>query len=136
MDRHYLYLQWIERMLKERYRGEPHRTLGRCRQEASAMQADFPELTIVKGHVILFAPEGMTRRSHWWLTTPEGEIVDPTRGQFPYAIYRYKPYAPGDPVRLGACINCGATIYGRLGDSSPATCSDACTEEFDKFTRD
>ena len=51
------------------------------------------------------------KRGHWWLTDEEGNIVDPTAGQFPI-IVRYEPWSDGDPIRLGKCRNCGKEVWG------------------------
>ena len=53
---------------------------GRCAWATLAMQIAFPELIRVRGHYLCLI---WGERDHWWLTTPEGEIVDPTAAQFP-----------------------------------------------------
>jgi|WetSurMetagenome_2_1015567.scaffolds.fasta_scaffold31626_9 hypothetical protein len=71
------------------------------------MNKVFPELKVVRGHVMDLQ---WGRRSHWWLETPTGAIVDPTKSQFPCVI-EYEPWTPESLVRLGRCVNCGGDIW-------------------------
>lgn len=53
---------------------------GKCRECAeAAVQAD-PTLTLVRGWYI---DPVWGREEHWWAKRPDGQIVDPTAGQFP-----------------------------------------------------
>ena len=95
------------------------------------MVKQFPELTIVKGHV-----EDLQwgRRSHIWLKTAEGEIVDPTVAQFP-SVMEYEEWEPGDEVRVGKCMECGEEIWRSVqtldvedpGCRRPYFCSEECS---------
>lgn len=108
---------------------DPSRTLGRCRQAAEAMARSFPELEVVRGHVLCPAPWG--RRGHWWAVSPEGDILDPTAGQFTLGIARYEPYVEGGDVRLGKCMECGTEIWGPpLGGIDSQFCDEACRHDF------
>ena len=119
------YADHIKDRIDKVYAGDPRNTLGRCLDEAKIMKNKFPELTLIKGHV--YAPPPWGKRAHWWLTTPEGEIVDPTRGQFPPLFdSEYEPFKDGDDVRLGKCMNCGKELWGHPGDFVPYTCSEEC----------
>ena len=99
--------------------------LGLCREFTEELQAMFAEdLTRVYGHVILQQVDPGERASwpHWWCLDPTGDIVDPTRGQFPGEV----EYVMHDPKRppTGKCFNCGDYCYeGR------ALCSDVCESE-------
>lgn len=107
---------------------------GQCEPATKEMAAAFPELSIVRGHVI----DGRWgKRAHWWLVTPAGEIVDPTAAQFP-ALFEYEPWSPGQEVRVGRCMNCGDDIYLAVDtlDIEPpqkCICSEACARAFDAY---
>lgn len=101
---------------------------GRCKSACETMRAAFPELTIVPGHVYC----AWGRRGHFWLTAPDGTIVDPTREQFPGPV-DYDPWKPGDLVDVGACMECGERIWlpAQTLDGPPHNphspcCSTAC----------
>jgi len=99
-------------------------TLGKCREAVEEMVAQFPELTLVRGHVD--CPPPWNRRAHWWTKRADGTIVDPTVGQFVCGILRYEEYKEGDPVRLGKCMNCGVEIWGPPGKTRASVCSEDC----------
>ncbi len=93
--------------------------VGRCAEATAAMAAAFPELTRVRGHVYNLA---WGRREHWWLTAPDGTIVDPTAAQFPGGvIHPYEPWDEGSPEPTGRCPNCGGYCY-----ESRYCCCDDC----------
>lgn len=124
----------------KKYLSETGSVFGKCREACKAMLEAFPELTIVRGHVH-DAHWGL--RSHWWLTDPAGNIVDPTVSQFPKPT-GYAPWKPGDPVRVGACMDCGSDIYRKVLDldeedsfcdkpgeyASSTFCSQSCEDAF------
>lgn len=120
------YKTWISRWL------ENNRALGACQQAVTELVKNFPELTVVKGHVYCPAPWG--RRAHWWATAPDGSIVDPTASQFP-GIFEYEPWVPGTEVRVGKCMNCGCEIWEAVEsiDTEPpqkCICSPECHADF------
>ncbi len=121
---------WI-RAYEERL-GGPAATMGHCEHAAHQMAESFPELRVVRGHVLCPAPWG--KRGHWWCVDADGQIVDPTRGQFPFADEQlvYEEYVDGDPVRLGVCMDCGAAIWGRPDDESIDTsfCDARCRDSY------
>lgn len=43
--------------------------------------ASDPSLTLVRGYY--FCPAWNTENPHWWLRDTEGNIIDPTKKQFP-----------------------------------------------------
>ncbi len=79
---------------------------GRCAEAVKKMSKEFPELKIVRGHVMCL----WGKRAHWWLTDAEGNIIDPTVTQFPGTI-NYDEWKPGDQIRVGKCMNCGDEIW-------------------------
>lgn len=102
---------------------------GQCESATAAMAAAYPELRRVRGHVDTM----WGRRAHWWLITPDGEIIDPTAGQFQGVACSYVPWTPDEEVRLGKCMNCGAEIWGVVDtlDSQPrmSACDERCEAE-------
>lgn len=54
---------------------------GKCYQACIKLQEVLPDLRLTKGW---YLQPGWDRNScqHWWLTTPNGDIVDPTAYQF------------------------------------------------------
>jgi hypothetical protein len=127
------YQEWIDAFLAKlpQINGRPY-VRGACMRATAEMAATFPELRRVAG----FANGG----EHFWCVAPDGTIVDPTVGQFfshlepidPSAI-EYREFRPGDEVRVGKCMNCGADIYAAVerldGDDRVrrrSACSDEC----------
>lgn len=103
-----------------------------CAEMTLAMAAAFPELTRVRGY---YHCPWWNRRAHWWLTTPSGQIVDPTVAQFPSR-------GTGDYVTLdesaapptGQCLNCGEDAY--QGDTfCSRECEDVTAAEFNREIR-
>ena len=94
----------------------------KCAERTLEMQKEFPELTRVRGHFLDWA---WGPREHWWLVTPTGTIVDPTKDQFPSkgkGDYQPLDESLGEPT--GRCLNCGELLYG------PETfCSENCEIE-------
>jgi len=106
------YQQWIT----EHVTGSGY---GQCAELTQAMQQAFPELTRVRGHYYCSV---WGERSHWWLTTPDGAIVDPTSQQFPSkGTGVYEAWVEGADEPTGLCMNCGEYCYGNA-----PTCSEAC----------
>lgn len=105
------YRAWIKDNVTETY--------GRCAEVTQQMAAAFPELTRVRGHYYCFA---WGEREHWWLTTPDGEIIDPTAAQFPSrGRGHYEPWDESRPEPTGMCPNCGGYCY-----DGNTCCSDSC----------
>ena len=106
---------------------------GQCREATEAMQAAFPELRRVRGHVYLWNTD--KQPPHWWLVDTEGEVVDPTAHQFP-TLLGYEPHdeSRGEPV--GMCAECGGYIYPTDGWSDTTTCSERCFESYTRYCMD
>ncbi|MBX9570877.1 MAG: hypothetical protein K2X77_18430 [Candidatus Obscuribacterales bacterium] len=128
------YFEWIKTNCQP---GE--RVNGKCAERTLEMIAIFPELVRVRGHVYLFGcPEP---RSHWWLTTSEGTIVDPTAGQFSdpnYIFYagcillEYEELPEDFEEPVGKCMNCGSYCYASSGGDS-VSCSERCLMELEGY---
>jgi hypothetical protein len=122
------YHQWIDKWL------ETNRAYGRCKEAVDEMAEAYPELTKVPGH----AWTEWGQRAHWWLTTPEGEIIDPTESQFPGGVAEYAPWEPGTECQVGKCMNCGWEIWEPVEDlENPpprkSICSDECAKAFEAY---
>jgi len=53
---------------------------GKCREMSEALIKDDPSLALVRGH---YWDADWGPQEHWWCIKPNGEIVDPTKDQFP-----------------------------------------------------
>jgi hypothetical protein len=96
---------------------------GQCAEVTLSMQAAFPELQRVRGHYMCLV---WGERAHWWLVTPDGQIVDPTAAQFPSKWSgAYLPWVEGSEEPTGRCPNCGGPCYG-----GGVCCSEQCHREF------
>lgn len=108
------YLRWIAQHVG----ADPHR---QCEEVTKRMAAAFPELRRVRGHYVC-PSEGP--QPHWWMVTPDGIVVDPTKEQFTSQGQGvYKPHEGPEPT--GNCLNCGALVYGET-----PFCNLDCTNEF------
>ena len=99
---------------------------GKCAEITQVMADAFPELERVRGHYYCTT---WGERTHWWLTTIEGVIVDPTASQFPSkGAGDYVPWTDGEPEPTGRCANCGELAY-----NGRTVCSDTCGIEYVAF---
>ena len=106
------YYAWVEQNVEGTGYGD-------CREVTEKMAAAFPELTRVRGH---YYCTSWGERAHWWLTTPEGEIVDPTFRQFPSKGNGvYVPWPEGAKEPTGMCMECGEPCY-----DGKFACSENC----------
>ena len=95
------YDEWISANINETY--------GCCAEATLAMQAAFPELIRVRGEYLCWV---WGSRDHWWLKTPDGTIVDPTKDQFPSkGVGEYQERDESQPEPTGRCPNCGEYCY-------------------------
>ena len=108
------YLRWIAEHVTD-----PH---GQCMEITERMAAAFPELRRVRGHYVC---PYQGPRPHWWLITPDGTVLDPTKEQFVSQGCHgtYEPYEGPEPT--GECLNCGALVYG-----AETFCNSNCTSDF------
>lgn len=122
------YAEWI----KENY-SEPSSRLGQCRQASERMQKVFPELTITNGEIEVLYDDNL--RIHWWLKDAEGNIVDPTAGQFA-AIIAYKEASADSDCRnypRARCHNCGGAFYVTPEVRSMPLCTEKCAIEYGEY---
>lgn len=85
-----------------------------CLEATAFMKHEFPELTRVRGHVLV----GIHFRPHWWLITEDGEIVDPTSHQWDEPISLYDPLPNDAEEPVGRCLECGDLSFRSLGGDS------------------
>lgn len=112
------YRVWIEENVTDTY--------GKCAEVTEAMVAVFPELTRIRG---FYMCEAWGVREHWWLVAPDGEIVDPTAGQFPSkGTSEYVPLKEGSLEPTGKCMNCGGYVY-----RASKACSTACAKALEAY---
>ena len=106
------YWQWIAAH-------QPTNPRGQCVTVTLAMAEAFPALRRVRGHYTC-PLDG--RRSHWWLVTTDGQIVDPTQDQFQSnGVGDYEEYEGPEPT--GQCLDCGALLFG-----ASYFCNDICAQ--------
>jgi hypothetical protein len=112
------YDEWIEANVTE--------TKGKCAEVTEQMVAAFPELTRIRGHY--YCP-AWGERTHWWCVDQDGNIVDPTKAQFPSeGTGHYEPWDESQEEPTGKCPNCGGFIYG-----GGQVCSDACGSAYTAY---
>jgi len=93
------------------------------------MQAAFPELQRIRGFYYCGV---WGERTHWWLVTESGVIVDPTAVQFPsQGCGVYHPWTEGEEEPSGKCPNCGGYVYG-----GGTVCSDVCARQYERYLMD
>ena len=105
---------------------KPEDAYGHCAWATLAMLVAFPDLIRVRGQYVCPI---WGERDHWWLTTPEGQIVDPTAAQFPSrGTGDYVPWIEGTPEPTGMCPNCGENCY-----DGHTCCSDSCNSAYARY---
>jgi hypothetical protein len=98
---------------------------GKCKEMSEALVADDPSLTLVRGH---YHCPVWGAQPHWWTKRPNGEVVDPTKRQFPSR-------GCGEYVEFDGnleCSNCGKSIKEDDADIEGryAFCSYTCHGKF------
>jgi hypothetical protein len=121
------YDDWI----KANYNRES--SYGQCKSAVELMKSEFPELTITNGFV---EDVFWDQREHWWLKTPEGEIVDPTKSQF-NCVLSYTEIDDSHPSRnyeSGTCANCGEHYYiGKDNWTDRTVCDNQCWKAYRSY---
>jgi hypothetical protein len=105
---------------------------GMCTSATKKMCEAFPELTRVAGFAVNDAGGAA---EHFWCVAPDGTVLDPTGSQFGWPIVEYRPFKPGDEVRVGRCMHCGMDIHvavQSLDDPRAARsfCDEACRQYY------
>jgi len=108
------YQSWIEENASSH-----ESAYGNCYELCFMMSKKFPALLQVRGH---YNCPIWGKRTHWWLKTIDGEIVDPSAKQFPSkGTGVYEEWVEGQEEPTGMCPNCSGFVYG-----GGTCCSDAC----------
>jgi hypothetical protein len=94
------YAKWIKENVPEAY--------GTCREVTKDMLKVFPHLRRVRGHYHCFS---WGDREHWWLEDESGNVIDPTRMQFPSQGCGTYHELSDEPEPTGMCPNCGEYCY-------------------------
>lgn len=106
---------------------------GLCREACEKMHAEFPELRIACGVVFVpLFPAKDSEQEHWWLVDGNGDVVDPTRQQFPGFI-QYNEAGADDPRRKyhrATCANCGERYLITPEWSDGTVCSQQCYTQY------
>lgn len=119
------YDEWIAENVKDY-----HEAYGMCRQVSEKMLTAFPELKLVRGH---YYCAHWGEREHWWLVAPDGEIVDPTKIQFPsLGTGEYVELDPDEEEPIGMCAQCGEYSYESKGGGTTC-CSTACEDAYASY---
>lgn len=100
----------------------PESAKNQCKEASAKMKEDFPELKRVRGHV--YTP---VEYQHWWLTTENGDIVDPTKHQFDIII-EYAERDESEPEPTGKCFECGDFCFANKN-----FCSEDCETSYLKL---
>lgn len=98
---------------------------GKCKEMSEALVAADPSLTLVRGH---YHCAIWGEQPHWWTKRANGEIVDPTKDQFPSrGTGVYVEFDGNIP-----CSNCGKSITEDEADieGNYAFCSYECHGRF------
>lgn len=99
---------------------------GKCKELSEELIKQNPELTLVRGYY--FCPIWNVKEQHWWTKDKDGNIIDPTKDQFPSKGQGFYEEFDGTVK----CSECGK--IGKEEDfhyeSRYAFCSDACHMRF------
>lgn len=99
---------------------------GHCKKFSEMMQAQFPELQVMKG---FYTDRLWGEQQHWWCEV-DGMIVDPTAHQFPTKGNGEYRALQDHELPIGKCINCGNLCY--QGAPCEVICSQKCQAEIEK----
>jgi len=110
------YQEWIDKNVS-------NNGYGKCAELTLSMEKEFPELKRVRGHYYCLI---WGERTHWWLTTQDDDIVDPTKEQFPSkGTGQYVEWVEGDKEPTGKCPNCSGHCFNH-----ETVCSEKCHIEY------
>lgn len=98
---------------------------GKCKLVCEAIAKADPQWTLTRGHYVctVWGP-----RAHWWLTSKDGVVYDPTVFQFPAPrMGSYEPFSG----RV-SCAECGKEMDESEAEfeSNYAFCSGKCHMRF------
>lgn len=114
------YKAWIEQHGSK----SPEEAWGRCKEYTDEMAKVFQDLEVRAGYYHCYI---WGRRTHWWLITKNGIVVDPTAIQFPSKGTGEYESLNERQRPIGRCINCGRETF--LTSPSHEFCSHDCEKE-------
>jgi len=95
---------------------------GKCKEMSEAIVVENPTFRLVRGHY--WCPM-WGNQQHWWVENDKGEIIDPTKDQFPSK-------GNGDYTEFDGnceCAECGKKFKEEdmyMGGGNYALCSSQC----------
>ena len=98
---------------------------GKCKEMSEALIAQDPSLTLVRG---FYYDAQWGEQQHWWTKDSNGNIIDPTKDQFPSKGLGHYEEFDG----MVECAECGKTMKEEEAsfESRYAFCSGACHMRF------
>lgn len=103
-------LEHYEIYMSETFPQDPNAQWLKCLEFSTKMNAQFPELTLRKGYVYSLENEDNSSENyskqypHAWLTSPTGELLDPTVLQF--CLLGKLEYVETEHLQF-KCMGCG-----------------------------
>jgi len=109
----------------ESYSNETYKKYrGKCKEYCEQLIKEDPTLRMVRGYY--WCPIWNTDEGHWWCVKPDGEIVDPTKLQFPSAGHGQYTEFDGNCE----CSQCGKSFKEEvgivMGNGNYICCSNRC----------
>ena len=96
---------------------------GKCKEMSEALVKADPSLRLVRGHYYCHA---WGEQPHWWCEDKDGNIVDPTKDQFPSKGHGAYVEFDGNMN----CDECGKDMVEKdaiiMGNGNYAVCSNRC----------
>lgn len=116
----------------------PQSAINMCKEASEAMSQEFPELVVTNGLIQVGDEE--KKRTHWWLKTKDGKVIDPTAHQykiFGMAVLEYQEINDDHDLRKfsqGRCHNCGEPYFiGKDNWHDSTVCSSKCFKEYSDY---
>ena len=116
----------------------PQSAINMCKEASELMNKQFPELIVTNG--LIQVGDEASQRTHWWLKTKSGNVIDPTAHQykiFGMNIKSYNEITDDHDLRKypqGKCTNCGEPYFiGKDNWNDKTVCSSSCYQEYSDY---
>ena len=99
---------------------------GKCKEFCENLIKENPSYTLTRGYY--YCPIWNTKEQHWWCKDEKGNIIDPTKDQFPSkGIGEYEEFDG-----IVECSECGKEMKEEEASyySNYVFCSTSCTMRF------
>jgi hypothetical protein len=99
---------------------------GKCKEYSEKLVESNPDLVLIRGYY--YCPIWNKKEQHWWCKDIEGNVVDPTKLQFPSAgCGDYEEF-----TGIVECSNCGKSLPEEEAsfESNYCFCSYKCHGQF------